>query len=312
MTWKVCIAIVIHLGALLTREIALSMCFKDGNWQEFTVSDPPSTSDNERLVKDMALQASSLDNGYSSKAASYVHGEVFKPNEWLAISQLKFKDLAWTSKTECPFMHHTDLQPSMTVVLMPPSPSKSKRRVQPYGTYSLPDTPRREVAEAHISKEAPLSLASTKPAIPDDLEDFPVVAAAKGKGDNTTAPLGILKTCYESQSKCVASTNGCTGHGQCVNRNGGDKARGFDCWHCACKAETITHDGKGMETSQKTIYWGGPACQKKDVSVPFWLLTGTGVLLAFLISSGIGLLYSMGSEELPSVIGAGVSGPSRK
>ena len=68
----------------------------------------------------------------------------------------------------------------------------------------------------------------------------------------------------------------------------------------------------GEEPKIKTTYWGGPACQKKDVSVPFWLFVGSGVLLAFLISSGIGMLYSMGSEELPSVIGAGVSGPSRK
>jgi len=59
-------------------------------------------------------------------------------------------------------------------------------------------------------------------------------------------------------------------------------------------------------------YWGGPACQKKDISVQFWLFVGSGIILAFLVSAGIGMLYSMGSEELPSVIGAGVSGPVRK
>jgi hypothetical protein len=46
--------------------------------------------------------------------------------------------------------------------------------------------------------------------------------------------------------------------------------------------------------------------------VQFWLFVAVGVVLAFLVSSGIGMLYSMGSEELPSVIGAGVSGPVRK
>ncbi|KAK1918310.1 hypothetical protein P3342_001228 [Pyrenophora teres f. teres] len=67
-----------------------------------------------------------------------------------------------------------------------------------------------------------------------------------------------------------------------------------------------------MEIKKKVTYWGGPACQKKDISTQFWLFVGSGVILAFLVSSGIGMLYSMGAEELPSVIGAGVSGPTRK
>jgi hypothetical protein len=43
------------------------------------------------------------------------------------------------------------------------------------------------------------------------------------------------------------------------------------------------------------------------MAVPFWLLASTTVGLVSIISMGIGLLYSMGAEELPSVIGAGVS-----
>lgn len=64
---------------------------------------------------------------------------------------------------------------------------------------------------------------------------------------------------------------------------------------------------KNEDGSVKTVQWGGPACQKKDVSVPFWLLAGFSVLLVSAISWGVGLLYSVGSEELPSVIGAGVA-----
>ncbi|CAI6282570.1 unnamed protein product [Periconia digitata] len=289
-------------------------CFQDKDWMKLTVSDPPSTSDNERLIEDMALQTNALDD-HTRKSGSDSDSKNEFLNDWLRVASRNYDVVRKTTqKNECPFSHHNSVTPSMTVVLMPPSSPKSKRRVQPYGPYTVPspDHLRREVAEAHISKETPLSLASTTPDLPDDLETFPVITAAKEKGDNTTAPLGILKTCYESQSKCVAATNACTGHGKCVNRNGGKKERGFDCWHCACEAEVKMHDGKGMETGKKTVYWGGPACQKKDISTPFWLLTGTAVLLAFLISSGIGLMYSMGAEELPSVIGAGVSGPSRK
>jgi hypothetical protein len=46
--------------------------------------------------------------------------------------------------------------------------------------------------------------------------------------------------------------------------------------------------------------------------MPFWLLFGTALFLGLIVMWGIGMLYSMGSEELPSVIGAGVSGPTRK
>lgn len=45
--------------------------------------------------------------------------------------------------------------------------------------------------------------------------------------------------------------------------------------------------------------------------MPFWLLAGFSVLMAGLVSWGIGMLLTMGNEELPSVIGAGVSGVPR-
>ena len=61
--------------------------------------------------------------------------------------------------------------------------------------------------------------------------------------------------------------------------------------------------------TQKTVQWGGLACQKKDVSVPFFLFASFGVAMAALVFGAIGMLFSMGSEELPSVIGAGVAGP---
>jgi len=68
----------------------------------------------------------------------------------------------------------------------------------------------------------------------------------------------------------------------------------------------VTTDSEGRT---KTIYWGGPACQKKDISAQFWLLAGLGIMLAATVSWGVGLLFSIGEEELPSVIGAGVAGP---
>lgn len=59
----------------------------------------------------------------------------------------------------------------------------------------------------------------------------------------------------------------------------------------------------------KSVQWGGTACEKKDISVEFWLFASFGVAMTALVAGGIGMLYSMGAEELPSVIGAGVAGP---
>ena len=63
-------------------------------------------------------------------------------------------------------------------------------------------------------------------------------------------------------------------------------------------------DGDG----KKTVQWGGGACEKKDISVPFLLFASIGVGAAILISGSIGMLWGMGSAELPKVLSAGVGG----
>jgi hypothetical protein len=117
-------------------------------------------------------------------------------------------------------------------------------------------------------------------------------------------------------SACQTQTHNCSSHGECKllhkGRGSGSDQETVDCFGCACSATVEYEDGKGMEEKRKVTYWGGPACQKKDISVQFWLFVGSGVVLAFLVSAGIGMLYTMGAEELPSVIGAGVSGPTKK
>jgi hypothetical protein len=202
---------------------------------------------------------------------------------------------------------------AVTMVKMPASAKHSKRAANPWGTYSVPiaKAPRRQNPEAFLSLSNEPS-SSPAPAV-SDLEDFPVVVSQA----NATGPVrGILPSCFMSQSACEKQTHGCSGHGECKllhkGRGSGKDTQSVDCYGCAC-VPTVEHSkGKGMESKEKKTYWGGPACQKKDISVQFWLFVLVGVTLAFLVSSGIGMLYSMGAEELPSVIGAGVSGPVRK
>jgi anti-sigma-K factor RskA len=57
------------------------------------------------------------------------------------------------------------------------------------------------------------------------------------------------------------------------------------------------------------VQWGGTACEKKDISTEFWLFASFGIAMTALVAGTVALLYNMGSDELPSVIGAGVAGP---
>ena len=196
---------------------------------------------------------------------------------------------------------------STTTVMMPASRTHSKRAANPWGAYQLPS---KEARREPLNAQA--SLASTPLSSPN-LGDSPAMISA----EDQNPVRGILPSCFDSMVTCQRQTHNCSSHGQCTllhkGRGSGSNKESVDCYGCACKP-TVEHVGedKGMESKRKVTYWGGPACQKKDISVQFWLFVGTGVILAFLVASGIGMLYSMGSEELPSVIGAGVSGPVRK
>lgn len=136
-----------------------------------------------------------------------------------------------------------------------------------------------------------------------------------------TPPRGILPACYANEASCNEITHNCSGHGSCKlkydtsGRKSNNPERRADndggntqCWACACENEVAKTPG-GLA---RTTRWAGPACQKQDVSESFWLLAGAGIALAALVAWAVGLLVSMGEQELPSVIGAGVAGPRAK
>ncbi|KAI8247865.1 putative endoplasmic reticulum membrane protein [Colletotrichum sp. SAR 10_77] len=112
---------------------------------------------------------------------------------------------------------------------------------------------------------------------------------------------GSIPSCFSSADACVKDTRNCSGHGECVNKY--QKADGQStgtCFACACLST------KSNKTGSVT-HWGGPACSKVDVSVPFWLFTGFGIALIGTLYFAISLLFNVGEEPLPGVIGAGVS-----
>ncbi|EME43897.1 hypothetical protein DOTSEDRAFT_71638 [Dothistroma septosporum NZE10] len=194
---------------------------------------------------------------------------------------------------------------SITILVIPPGEqtAASQGKYQ-WGTYSMPNT------------QAPLEKRQRKISEEPLTESFEPVASSKTEfaapisiNANNTSPLrGILPACFSTQSACESATRNCTGHGSCSKRYHDSTANnkgGIDCFSCSCKA-TKSSDGK------KTTYWGGPACQKKDISIQFWLIVLFTVGMIFLVGFAVGTIMDMGSQELPSVIGAGVSGPSAR
>lgn len=176
---------------------------------------------------------------------------------------------------------------------MPESSRSSKPSSKPYGIYDMPTTqhPKRQELE-------------------DPLEDMDFVQHQTSTDTSTEIVdssaasnktiKGIVPFCHSSLDLCISATNNCTGHGSCYKKFGDDKV---DCFTCGCVAD-FHKDDKG---STKTIYWGGGACQKRDISSQFWLIATFTVTLVGLISWAIGMMFSIGEERLPGVIGAGVS-----
>lgn len=143
--------------------------------------------------------------------------------------------------------------------------------------------------------ESPLDL----PISDLNTETAPIVFASKNSS-NTTHPLPrVIPQFFASLDTCVNTTNSCSGHGSCVKAHGSS-------YKCKCERTLVRSYPDG---TSKTTQWGGNACEKKDVSVEFILFATFGVFFTAMVAGGIGMLFSMGSQELPSVIGAGVVGP---
>lgn len=117
--------------------------------------------------------------------------------------------------------------------------------------------------------------------------------------------LTLMPVCHSSEASCTEATKNCSGHGQCYRKYESKEESKSDCYACKCGAtQTTNQDG-----TVKSILWGGTACQKKDVSTPFFIIGGFSVLLVTAISFAVRMLFSIGQEELPSVLGAGVAAP---
>jgi hypothetical protein len=193
---------------------------------------------------------------------------------------------------------------NVMVVLMPESSfTKSSK---PYGSYEMPS-------------QAPIGRRQAE----EPMTDLPAALSTAFKSNqvltsNISEPLepitGVPPVCHSSLDSCMSSTNNCSGHGECYKKSG--SAEGEDaspaCYACGCKpTEENFLEGEAGRPAYRITYWGGAACQKKDVSGPFWLFAIFTVVMVGLVSWAIGLLFTVGEEKLPGVIGAGVSSKTR-
>jgi hypothetical protein len=168
-----------------------------------------------------------------------------------------------------------------------------------WGTYEMPS---QQFLKRRTNKEQPL-IEKEQPGTTPNKDSFGSLAKK-----NATVIRGILPACFHSLSECEKRTSNCTGRGSC-RKEYHDKSAPvpYDCYSCKCGNTTTKHDGL-----VSTTYWSGPACQKKDVSVEFWLIVLFTLGLIFLVGFAIGQIWEMGDQQLPSVIGAGVSGPTAR
>ncbi|KAI1803585.1 hypothetical protein F4811DRAFT_524050 [Daldinia bambusicola] len=128
-------------------------------------------------------------------------------------------------------------------------------------------------------------------------------AAASSPKKQQQEALPVLPACFASQNACVTATDACSGRGECFNRWGAVEGAKRACFACHCMTTNET-DAKGRVS---LYHWGGASCQKRDISTPFWLFAGVSIALVATVAFAIGLLFSVGEEKLPGVIGAGVS-----
>lgn len=262
----------------------------------FTISDPPSAAANTRLMSHFRTL------GIASSSQCDIDAAInpFNTHCWTGSSSVVKYDASKSPSTitslvsNLPrltnFVTSGDLE--VTLLVLPESTRASKHAhwsTLAAGT-SQPNLRRSNDAETVIvddtislptkSPLAPLSRASTKKAIPQ---------------------------CFKTEEGCKEATGNCSDHGSCIDKYGAGPDDKNKCFVCVCKATIVHKKGDAGARGEKTISWGGNKCQKEDISVQFWLIAGFTVTIVGAVGFAIGLLYSVGEEKLPGVIGAGVS-----
>ncbi|KAK3355731.1 hypothetical protein B0H65DRAFT_452898 [Neurospora tetraspora] len=271
----------------------------------FAISDPPSKVANDRLMSlfqnlgiaapkqcDLVSAINPVNGDCWTGSSSVVKYDVQKSPE--ALDTL-VDNLSRLNK----FISSGDLE--ALLVLMPESSRSSKlNQWSVKAATGASDLRRRFNSETVIADDSVRGAANaaTQPPV-----------SRPTKSPLQTAAKKAIPQCFTSEKSCVDQTGNCSGHGQCVNKwggkNGSTEAGGASCFVCKCLATMDNRPG-AQAKGDKSLHWGGNMCQKEDVSMQFWLIAGSTIALIGAITFAIGLLFEVGEEKMPGVLGAGV------
>lgn len=282
----------------------------------FTITEAPSMTATKRLVSDLRQQlgldeqkcnVEDLESAINPLDSTCWNGrsKVILFDIGNEKTGFKIDELMEAQRKFIKFANNEDM--NVMVILMAESPRSSHAIKNPYGSYDkAAQNPivkaRREPAEEPMT-ESPSTISSPK--------HFSKQVQVANTSSNSSKPIrGVLPACFNSRDACISMTNNCSGRGDCYKKYSNIDSKG-GCFTCGCRAQNTTFLFDGTNRTTLT-YWGGSACQKKDISAPFWLITIFTVVMVGLVSWGIGLMFSIGEEKLPGVIGAGVPKPGAR
>ncbi|EEY23791.1 conserved hypothetical protein [Verticillium alfalfae VaMs.102] len=264
-----------------------------GSSLAFEVNDAPSSVANHKLAKsDMASAGVGATNCDFVRAINPFEEECWSGKSSVAVFDVRkiFRTrpssllLPTTSRASRSFAQSGEME--TTLVLLPETSRISSLNAWSTKPQSLR---RRQVAE-EVMTEAD-EPAPTTAATEVEAADMPLASFVRGRD---------LPSCFASADSCQNSTGNCSGHGKCVNKYAReDGSDAGTCFYCQCESS--------RPKNGSVTHWAGATCSKVDVSAPFWLFTGFTILMVGILTFSIGLLYSIGEEKLPGVIGAGVS-----
>ncbi|KAK3693412.1 hypothetical protein B0T22DRAFT_476259 [Podospora appendiculata] len=270
----------------------------------FSISDPPSATANQRLMTLFRNQ------GIAAAAQCDIASAInpFNSACWTGKSSVVKYDVQKSPETIHTLLDNLSRLLKFTaagdleavLVFLPESSRTSK--LNNWSALAAGDLRRRQETETVLVSSSEEETISTPAAA------AAAAAASTQAPSSSRAAAGTAKAipqCFGTFNSCMTQTANCTGHGKCVDKYGPAAGKSH-CFTCACLATIVETGDEPGSRGRKTVHWGGNVCQKKDISVPFWLLTGFTIVLVGAITFAIGLLYSIGEEPLPGVIGAGV------
>ncbi|KAI1005353.1 hypothetical protein K3495_g2864 [Podosphaera aphanis] len=264
---------------------------------DFAISNAPSMTANSKLVSDLQIQTKQTGHECSLEKAI----NPFDKSCWTSNAKIIHIDLL-DNKNKLDDVINAQAQLrrlsnrgviSSAILLMPELSRKTQSSTSAYGSYEMVYLGHKKSLETAIDPSK-----STKYSSPLQIS----------KSSDKLKPIkGVQDFCHNSLDSCISSTNNCSGHGECFEKYGKRDNNGA-CFACGCRAtnETVTW-AKGTKKGWTISHWGGSACHKRDVSSAFWLISIFSIVMVAVVGWGIGLLYSIGENKLPGVIGAGVS-----